>query len=426
MNKNLFLYMSGRLVSLIGTGIQDVAVPLFILDITGSGTAMGAFMIITVAPRLILVPIAGVIGDRVNRKWIMVWMDFGRGITIMILVVLAFRSMITIPVLYLAQFTMALMNALFGPATMAMLPDIVEDENLVRANSILGSVNSISMIVGPGLGGVIYGLGGIQAVFLINSVSFLLSGISELFIVYEQKTIHMEGVREVVHDLIEGFKFVKIHTGLFIILMVALVLNFLISPLFSVLFPYVMRLVIRFSSSQFGFLEAAFVIGTLVGNIIIGTWLANAKVKTMVIRGLFLQAFFLLIFAGMIFPSVINFFGHGSWDFFNLFFVILIIVGLFNAFINTPLLVEIQRLAPTEFRARVFSVLEVMAQGVVPIGFGIMGILLDRIQPHVIALSLLILMILVMVLFIVKYADMVFEDLHNNNNYNTDDHSSVQ
>jgi MFS family permease len=418
--------MLGRLVSLIGTGIQDVAVPLFILDITGSGTAMGAFMIITVAPRLILVPIAGVIGDRINRKWIMVWMDFGRGITIMVLMILASHSLVTIPVLYFAQFVMSLMNALFGPATMAMLPDIVEDQNLVRANSILGSVNSISMIVGPGLGGVIYGLGGIQTVFLINSVSFILSGISELFIVYEQKTTHMEGVREVIHDLIEGFKFVKIHTGLFIILMVALVINFLISPLFSVLFPYVMRLVIRFSSSQFGFLEASFIIGALAGNIAIGTWLAHAKVKTMVIRGLILQAFFMVIFAGMIFPSVINLFGHGSWNLFSLFFVILVIMGLFNAFVNTPLLVEIQRLAPTEFRARVFSVLEVMTQGVVPIGFGIMGILLDRIQPHIVALSVLILMIAVMVLFIVKYADMVFEDLHDNNNNNKTNHPSVQ
>jgi MFS family permease len=416
--------MLGRLVSLIGTGIQDVAVPLFILDITGSGTAMGAFMIITVAPRLILVPIAGVIGDRINRKWIMVWMDFGRGITIMVLMILASHSLVTIPVLYFAQFIMSLMNALFGPATMAMLPDIVEDQNLVRANSILGSVNSISMIVGPGLGGVIYGLGGIQTVFLINSVSFILSGISELFIVYEQKTTQIERVREVIHDLIEGFKFVKIHTGLFIILMVALVINFLISPLFSVLFPYVMRLVIRFSSSQFGFLEASFIIGALAGNIAIGTWLAHAKVKTMVIRGLILQAFFMVIFAGMIFPSVINLFSHGSWNLFSLFFVILVIMGLFNAFVNTPLLVEIQRLAPTEFRARVFSVLEVMTQGVVPIGFGIMGILLDRIQPHIVALSVLILMIAVMVLFIVKYADMVFEDLHDNNNKTN--HPSVQ
>ncbi len=377
---------------------------------------MGTFMIITVVPRLILVPLAGVIGDRVNRKWIMVWMDFGRGLTIMVLIVLASQEMITIPVLFFAQLIVSLMNALFGPATMAMLPDIVADEYLVQANSILGSINSISFIIGPALGGIIYGLGGIKIVFLVNSVSFLLSGLSELFIIYEQKTTHLGKMQEVVYDLVEGIRFVKGHTGLFIILMVALILNFLANPLFSVLFPYVMRLVIQFSSSQFGFLEAAFVTGTLLGNIIIGTWLAHARLKSMVIRGLVCEVVSMGVFAGLIIPSVIHFFGYGSWDLFIIFFFVLVINGLFNAFVNTPLLVEIQRLAPTEFRARVFSVLEVMSQGVVPIGFGIMGILLDIIQPHVVALSVILLLMITVLFFGLKYADIVFEDLNKNNN----------
>ena len=150
--KNFLLYVTGRLVSLIGTGVQDVALPLFILDLTGSRAMMGTFMIISMVPRLILYPIAGVFGDRVNRKWIMVWMDFGRGAVILILALLATKNLITIPVLFAAQFLVSIMNALFGPATMAMLPDIVEEEELTRGNSIVGSVNSLSMIIGPALG----------------------------------------------------------------------------------------------------------------------------------------------------------------------------------------------------------------------------------------------------------------------------------
>ncbi|MBU7024593.1 MAG: MFS transporter, partial [Theionarchaea archaeon] len=73
--RNFWLYYTGWLVSFIGTGVQDVALPLFILDLTGSGAVMGTFMILTVAPRLVMIPLAGVIGDRVNRKKIMVWTD---------------------------------------------------------------------------------------------------------------------------------------------------------------------------------------------------------------------------------------------------------------------------------------------------------------------------------------------------------------
>ncbi|HIH72724.1 MAG TPA: MFS transporter [Thermococcaceae archaeon] len=181
-NRNFWLYAMGRFVSLVGSGVQDVALPLFILDLTGSGTIMGIFMIISMLPRLILYPIAGVVGDKINRKWIMVWMDFGRGAVILFLALLASRNLITIPILFGTQFVVSLMNALFGPATSAMLPDIVEKEELMRANSILMSLNSTAYIVGPALGGIIYGMGGIMIAFLINGVSFIASGVSELFI----------------------------------------------------------------------------------------------------------------------------------------------------------------------------------------------------------------------------------------------------
>lgn len=414
--KNFWMYTAGRFVSIIGTGVQDVAVPLFILHLTGSGTLMGAFMIITVAPRLVLVPIAGVIGDRVNRKWIMVWTDFGRGAVILVLAFLAAQDVITITLLFVAQLVVSFMSALFGPATSAMLPDIVEEEFLLRANSILGSVNSFSYIVGPILGGVIYGLGGIQAAFLINGVSFVASGVSELFITYVQKTRKIGKVQEVVQDLKEGVFFVRTHRGLLIILLFSLLLNFFLSPLFSVLFPYVMIVVVQFPAEQFGILQASFLTGFLIGNILLAALLAKANVETMVIRGLLVQIVPMVVFVGLIFPSVVEALGSASWTFFSVLFCTLVVMGVFNAFVNTPLTVETQKLAPTEFRARVFSVLEVVTQGIVPIGFGIMGILLDVAPAHVVAAVVVVSESLTVLVFVLKYSKEVFKDLVNNNN----------
>ena len=415
--KNFWLYAAGRFVSVIGTGVQDVAVPLFILQLTGSGTIMGTFMIVTVAPRLVLVPLAGVIGDRVNRKWIMVWTDFGRGGVILVLAFLAAQDMVTIPVLFVAQLVVSLMNALFGPATGAMLPDIVEEKFLLRANSILGSINSFSYIVGPVLGGVIYGLGGIQVAFLINGVSFVASGVSELFITYVQKTRKFGKVQEVFQDLKEGIYFVRTHRGLLIILLFALLLNFLANPLFSVFFPYVMIVVVQFSAEQYGILQASFLTGLLIGNILIAALLAKAKVETMFIRGLLVQTVVMFVFVGLVFPSVVEALGSASWTFFSVLFCTLAVMGVFNAFVNTPLTVEIQKLAPTEFRARVFSVLEVTTQGIVPIGFGIMGILLDVAPAHFVAAMVMVIESLIVLVFVFKYSKDVFKDLaHGNNN----------
>jgi MFS family permease len=408
--KNFWLYAVGRLVSLTGSGVQNVAIPLFIFDLTGSGTMMGAFMIITTVPALIVYPVAGVIGDRVNRKQIMVSMDLARGAVIFFLALLAARNYMTIPILFGAQFLISLMNALFGPATLAMLPDIVEEEDLTRANSTLGAINSISFIVGPALGGILYGLGGIQAAFLINSVSFFGSGVAELFIRYQQKTRKLERVKEVISDLKEGLFFVKTHRGLLTLLVFGLVFNFLVNPIFSVLAPYVLRVVIQFSAAQFGIVQTSFMVGILIGNIIIGTLLARSSVENLLKRGLIVSVGFMFVFAFLIFPQGLELFGYASWALFFAISITYVLMGVSLAFVNTPLDVELQKLTPTAFRARVFSVMEVALQGIVPVGFGIIGIALDMVPAHAVAFTALLVILVVTLLFVLKYSKEVFKE----------------
>ncbi|MBU7024757.1 MAG: MFS transporter, partial [Theionarchaea archaeon] len=276
-------------------------------------------------------------------------------------------------------------------------------------------VNSVSFIVGPALGGIIYAIGGIKVAFLINGVSFLGSSISEVFIRYSQKTKRFTGVHEVVSDLREGLSFVRAHHGLLILLMIALVLNFLMSPLFSVVIPYVMRVIIKFSAEQFGMLETSFMGGTLVGNIIIGAFLVKTKVKKLLNLGLLVESVVMVVFAFILFPQVLHVLGYASWLCFIALSCTFVFLGLFNAFVNTPLMVELQKMTPTAFRARVFSVIELAAQGVVPIGFGIMGFLLDLIPAHWIVVVLSVAEIGVVVYFVVGLSSKVFEDLETNN-----------
>lgn len=399
------------LVSFMGSGIQDVAVPLFVLDLTGSGTAMGTFMIITAVPRLVLYPLAGVLGDRVNRKHIMVSMDIGRGITVFILAFFASKNILGLPVLFAAQFVISLMNALFGPSATAMLPDIVDEKDLVKANSITEMVSSFSYIVGPVLGGIIYGLGGVKAAFLINGISFMGSGICEMFIVYFQKTKKLENIREVADDLVEGITFIRNHTGLLILLEVGLIINFLVGPLLMVLIPYVMRVVIKFSAEQYGLLQTAFMGGLLLGNFIIGILLAKTRVEKILTKGFFIQVAVMAGFVTVLFPSVLEWFDYASWTLFFVVFCIFLIMGVSSALVNTPIGVGFQKLAPTEVRARVFSVSGVVIQGVTPIGYGIMGILLDIVPVHVIALAIVLGEGVVITLFVVKYMQKVATEL---------------
>src|SRR6056297_1989239 len=105
--RNFWFFSLGRLVSLMGSGIQQVAIPLFILDLTGSGTAMGTFVLITNLPRLIFGPFAGVLGDRFDRKKIMVYMDFARGAIILLLALMTRLDALQISGLLIAQFAIS-------------------------------------------------------------------------------------------------------------------------------------------------------------------------------------------------------------------------------------------------------------------------------------------------------------------------------
>lgn len=128
-----------------------------------------------------------------------------------------------------------------------------------------------SYIIGPTLGEVIYGIGDIQAAFLVNGISFAGSGVAELFIAYHQKTKKLEKVQEVINDIKEGIHFIKTYKGLLVLLLFAVTTNLLLGSISGVLIPYPLRVVIEFSAEQLGMLQTSVVVGALVENIVIAS-----------------------------------------------------------------------------------------------------------------------------------------------------------
>jgi DHA3 family macrolide efflux protein-like MFS transporter len=311
---NFRLFALGRLVSLIGTGIQMIAIPLYILDLTGSGAYMGIFTMLSLLPSLILGPFSGVIGDRYNRKKIMVSMDFLDGILILFLAFLAYIHSMNIAIIFTTQVFVSLIGAMFNSATSAMLPELVEEDELNRANSVIGGVNSFSMIVGPALGGIIYGVWGIGMVFLLNGVSFILSAISEMFIKYEKKSKNNEKLTAKIFfiDIKEGINYIFSYRGLKYLFIFAMITNFVFSPLFSVVLPYMVRKVIKFSAQQYGFLETSFTVGMLLGNIVFAVFLSKFHTKKLLLTGLFSFLGINLLFSFALFPQSVSYFSGPS------------------------------------------------------------------------------------------------------------------
>jgi MFS family permease len=411
MGSNFWLYAIGRLVSLIGSGIQSLALPLYILDLTGSGVMMGTFAVVTMLPRILFGPIAGVLGDRFNRKKIMIYMDFARGAVILTMALMASIDALSLALIFVFQFVVSIFDISFDPATGAMLPDIVDQGRLMEANSILGSINSVSFIVGPALGGVLYGFFGIEVVFLLNGVSFALSGVSEIFIRYRQTTeMGRISVRSVLRDIGEGIGYMRKINGLIMVIVFAMLSNFLLAPMFAVVFPFFARTVVGFSSQQYGFLQTSFVFGVLIGNIFLGTFLAKKRPGMLFATGLATETVILFLISALFFPFFVSFLGGAGWLYFVALAVPFLTTGLFNAFVNTPLNTLFQKIVPTQYRSRIFAVLSILSQIATPLGAAIYGFAVDRVPAHSLILIASIGNGLLTVVFLAKGMSRLFDN----------------
>ncbi|KLO21534.1 major facilitator transporter [Marinitoga sp. 1197] len=407
--RNFLLYVIGRMVSLVGSGIQMVAMPLFILDLTGSGTKMGLFAMISMIPALIIAPFAGVLGDRYNRKNIMVSMDYVRGIIILFLAYMTYIGKINLIVLFITQVLISILDSFFGAATSAMLPDLVSKSDLMKANSVTESISSASMIMGPVLGGVIYGLFGMQWVFILNGISFILSAFSEMFIKYRKtSTLTAEiNAKIIFNDLKESMSYIFNNYVLKNLILMAIFLNLLFNPMFAVLFPYTFREVIGFSPQQYGLLEMMWTLGILVGNILLAVFFSKRESKKLFRNGIYGMVFLNLLIAVVLLPRFLSKF-NSIWSIFLVVGALLMLMGITNAFINTPISVYFQRIIPNENRSKIFSALGVIFQAATPLGMLVIGMIVDRVEVHWIFLAISLLIILDVIVFSKKIEQMDF------------------
>jgi Major Facilitator Superfamily. len=204
------LLVFGRMISDTGTGIQAVIMPLYIIDIGGSAATIGLFSFLSLVPALIVYPFAGVLGDRSNRKTITVVTDLISGILLLGLAYAAYSGQMGLTLLLSVQVLVALLYGFFDPATKGMLPQLVPQDALTRANSTLVSARILSAMLSPVIGAALYAGLGIFALILLNGISFIISAGSSMLIRYRHfRHESALGVSGLLNDLSEGTRFIR-------------------------------------------------------------------------------------------------------------------------------------------------------------------------------------------------------------------------
>ena len=182
INRNFLIIVVGQIISLFGSAIQRFCMSLYLLDFTGSTATFANILAISTLPYILFAPIAGRLSDRVNRKKIMVYLDFICAVVIGLYALILFQGKDHTLIVGVVMFLLSTAATLYGPAVTASIPQIVEEEHLTSANGIVNQVGSIVNFAGPIIAGILYGILGIKVIVAINAVSFLLSAIMELFL----------------------------------------------------------------------------------------------------------------------------------------------------------------------------------------------------------------------------------------------------
>lgn len=268
--RDFTLVVIGQIISLFGNAILRFALPLYLLRQTGSAALFGAVGAAAFIPAVLCSPIGGVLADRVNKRNIMAVLDFSTAGLILLFSLLLGR-MPLVPLMVACLMLLYGIAGTYQPAVQASLPLLAEPEQLTSANAVIHMVNTLSGLLGPVIGGVLFGAFGLRPILWVGIGCFFLSAVMELFIhiPHHPQTSAGSGLSVVRRDLGESWRFIRRERPVFLSVMLVLALfNLVLSAALIVGIPVAVVQVLGMSDSRLGLTQGAMGLGGLFGGVL--------------------------------------------------------------------------------------------------------------------------------------------------------------
>ena len=296
MNKNLALLLSGQFVSQIGDKFYMLALAIWVLETTNSPAIMGGVLFCSFFPTFLMGFVAGAFVDKYDRKFIIVAADFIRGLVIAVVTCLYYFNLLNIFVIFISQILLSVCAAFFNPAIPAVIPQIVDKNQLARANSMTSFVRGFSSMIGPVLGGIAVAALGYTTVFAFNTFSFIISAVFECFLKipgHQNKQIEHAGI---IRNAIDGLRYIFQIKKLIIILIMVAIIHFFVGSI-EVLMPVFSNQLAGSGAKNLGYIQTFFGLGTVIAALIISFYNINGKEVSLLFGGVFAFGWVCLLIA---------------------------------------------------------------------------------------------------------------------------------
>lgn len=382
--RDFTMVVIGQIISLFGNAILRFALPLYLLRETNSSSLFGAVTASSFIPMIIFTLLGGVIADRKNKRNIMVILDFTTAAIILLFIPMLGKVPI-VPLMIAVLMILFGISGAYQPAVQASIPLLTEKETLMKGNAVINMVSTLSGLLGPIIGGILFGSFGILPILFISTGCFVFSAVMEIFIhiPYVKQSDNKSVLRAAGFDLRECLAYVKNDKPIFLSVLVILALfNLVLSAAMVVGIPIMVVQVLEMSDTALGITEAAMGLGGLAGGIIAGTAAQKMKLKngwiTLVLCSLaaLLMGISLLEFI----PPLVGY--------------IIITAGSFGAMcaatmFSVSLFTAVQQQTPPHLLGKIMAVITAISSCSQPLGQAVYGVLFDTLSnmPYIVMIG---------------------------------------
>ncbi|GAC1635796.1 MAG: hypothetical protein NVS4B2_23550 [Chloroflexota bacterium] len=367
-NRSLDLFIGGQGVSIVGNMLYSVALTILAYDLTKSATAVAFLSFTRLLPYAVLLPVSGVIVDRWDRTRVMIVADLAR--TVCMLGLMTIQSRATLLIAFPLVFLNAALSTLYLPGYRAMIPDLVEADELIEANAVLSQIANMGTVLGPALGGVLVLLGDTRMAFLVNGVTYLISAVT-LFYVHMPPRTQASGdeAESWLHRILFGFRFLATEDrGILLAIAVATAGVGLMGGAFGTVAIVMAVKEFHLGGQGNAYFNAAFGAGALAAGVLVGLVTTRLSVDRLFILGTAAEfALFAL-------------FGLSPFWWFGI--IVLVFYGLGDVLSEIAGTTATQTVTPHEFLGRVSSASDSILTFSTLLGSLIVGPVLDLAGPR--------------------------------------------
>ena len=363
----------GQLTSLFGNFILKLALSMYVLEATGSAAIFAGILSVATIPTILLSPLGGILADRADRRNIMVVLDALTGVSVLCAALFLSESN-AIAVISTLLIILSVLSAFETPTVQACIPTMLQGDNIMKGNAVVNQVASLSYLIAPMLGGVLYAMLGLKPVMYASVVCFFITALFECFIKLSYQRIqNQSGVLQIVkQDFLSSMQYIsKEQTSISKMLLLTAFSRFFVMGITIVGLPFLVRTVLGFNPKYYGAAESALAVATILGSIAAGVLAEKLKIHKLSVLLATLGIF--IIPAGIVFflpvnamikygVTVVSFCGMQAF------------ISIFSIFAVSL----IQQRTPNHLIGKVMAYTSTVTLCVQPIGQIVYGFLFDR------------------------------------------------